>query len=338
MLKGKRAPRLTCVDLFSGAGGLSLGLKLAGFSPVLAVERDRDCCATYRAAFPQTLLWDKPIQECDFTPFSGVDLVAGGPPCQPFSSGGKRLAAHDPRDMIPEFIRAVREIQPKAFLMENVASLFGNPHREYFTAVETELETLGYLIVRKVLNAADYGVPQIRKRGFMIGVRCGKPFCFPKPTNGPGTGIPYVCAKSVLHPETPDGEPNIAKVTYAKNPHLRPSPFDGLMFNGGGRPIDVNQPCRTILASAGGNKTPWIDTLGSVPLYHRYLLNGGAPKSGVLKGARRLTLKECALIQSFPPEFPFQGKKSSRFRQVGNAVPPLLAKVLGLGLRRRLSR
>jgi DNA (cytosine-5)-methyltransferase 1 len=118
-------------------------------------------------------------------------------------------------------------------------------------------------------------------------------------------------------------------VTYAKRPQLRPSPYDGLLFNGGGRPIDLSAPARTILASAGGNKTPFYDVGEVVPLYHEHLRSGGTPREGRVPAARRLTVAECAALQSFPEDMVFVGTRSSQYTQVGNAVPPLLAEAIG---------
>jgi DNA (cytosine-5)-methyltransferase 1 len=104
------------------------------------------------------------------------------------------------------------------------------------------------------------------------------------------------------------------------------------MFNGGGRPIDLSVPCHTILAAAGGNKTHFFDTLGLVPAYHAHLAKGGKPRTGTLNGGRRLTVEESALLQTFDPSIRFAGSRSSRYTQIGNAVPPLLAEVLGQAL------
>ena len=229
--------------------------------------------------------------------------------------------------MVPEFLRALDEIRPRAFLMENVYGLASPSHRGYLKEILQATARLSFNIVWKVLYAADYGVPQKRRRLFLAGVAEGE-FDFPEPTHGEGRSLPHVPAGQVIG-NSPVGEPAQAPVWYAEKVDLRKSPYAGLLFNGGGRPIDLEQPCSTILASAGGNKTPWVDTLSIVPAYHAHLLRGGAPREGIVPGARRLSVEESALLQTFPEWLPFAGSKSSRFRQVGDAVPPRLAEVLG---------
>jgi DNA (cytosine-5)-methyltransferase 1 len=214
--------------------------------------------------------------------------------------------------------------------MENVPGLVAGDRFKYLSKVIGWFEGLGFQVAWKVVNAAEYGVPQKRRRLFLVGLRDAS-FEFPAPTHGPNRPNPFVCVRDVL-PKEGVGEPNPAKVFYAKNPDLRPSPYDGHLFNGGGRPINLDEPCHTILASAGGNKTHFLDTRGLVPDYHRHLSEGGAPRSGTLPGARRLTVKESALIQTFPGDMEFCGPKSAQYHQVGDAVPPLLARVIGTAM------
>jgi DNA (cytosine-5)-methyltransferase 1 len=319
-------------DLFSGAGGLSLGLEQAGFRSVMAVEIVKDACQTYSRLFPSANLMDTTIETLDFRHLRGrVDLVAGGPPCQPFSSGGKRLANADQRDMLPQYLRAIAEIQPPVFLMENVFGLATGDRAAYLEGFLTEFRNLGYEVTWKVVHAAEYGVPQKRRRLFVVGSRVGS-FAFPAPTHGPQAGVPYARAGDVLSRDRVIGTPNQSKVFYAKNPDLRPSFYDGHLFNGGGRPIHLDDLCPTILASAGGNKTHFIDTLDEVPGYHAALLRGEAPRVGTLPGGRRITVAESALIQTFPADVQFAGSSSSQYTQVGNAVPPRLAAQVGKAL------
>ncbi len=315
---------LTAVDLFCGAGGLSQGLHAAGFETVGAVEIGRDACATYRSAFPTTELFQTDIRDVDGRRWFGVDLVAGGPPCQPFSTGGLQRGREDGRDFLPVFVRVVSAVQPRAFLMENVPGLAG--FGDYLHATLAPLVGPYRISGPHIINAADYGVPQSRRRMIIVGCRDDQDFRVPAPK--PADRIP---AGEVLKYDL-FGEPNLSKVIYCKRPDLRPNPYHGQLFNGGGRPIDLAVPAPTILASAGGNKTHFLDCGGHVPAYHRHLRAGGAPRIGDLPGARRLTVAESAALQTFPRGFEFVGSRSSQYSQIGNAVPPRLAEILGQDL------
>lgn len=328
--------RPVAVDLFAGAGGLTLGLKAAGVETMCAVEYDRNAAETFAGHTPTADIIDRDISApgvlASLARYAGaIDLVYGGPPCQPFSSGGLREAGADARDMIPYFIRVVRLIRPPAVLMENVPGLIAAERARYFHAVVRELEAEGYRVTARVLHAPDYGVPQKRRRLFVVGLRGGAEFGFPPATHGPHCARPFVTVDDVLPPQQ-IGEPNPSVVVYAKNPDPRPSPYDGHLFNGGGRPIDRTAPAHTILASAGGNKTHFFDDLRLVADYHAHILAGGKPRTGVLPGGRRLTVLESQIIQTFDRDVRFAGSRSAQYTQVGNAVPPLLARVLGRAL------
>lgn len=323
---------LTSIDLFCGAGGLSLGLEQAGFRSVLGLDTNRDAMETYSRAFPNAKTVTESIVDYDFHQWRGVDLVAGGPPCQPFSNGGKRLAAKDGRDMIPEFARAVNEIAPRAFIMENVAGLLAPRNSEYMTKILSLFSDKYTILPPRIINAADYGVPQKRIRVVLIGLLKGA-IDFPAPTHSPER---YVNAGIVLRTGETQGRPNPSKVVYARKPDLRPSPYAGQLFNGGGRAINLGQPAPTILASAGGNKTHFIDESNAVPPYHKHLRDGGKPRVGELAGGRRITVLESALLQTFPASMEFSGSRSSQYAQIGNAVPPRLAEVVGASVARAL--
>lgn len=316
------------LDLFSGAGGLSLGLHNAGWEVVAAIEYDKYATATYQANFPDTQVIQADIKSVDFSKWRGkVELVAGGPPCQPFSVAGNQRAAYDERDCVPDFIRAVEAILPTAFVMENVPGLTTLRHQPYLQNILAQFEQLGYVVTKTILNAADFGVPQFRRRLFIVGLKVGG-FNFPKPTHGSARLLPYVTAGEALRNTPPDRQ-NTAIVSYAKKPVLRPSPYAGMLVNGGGRPINLDEPSQTIPATAGGNRTHIVDEAGVFLEYHHYLLSGGTPREGLVQGVRRLTVRESARIQSFPDTFAFTGPSSALYRQVGNAVPPRLAQVVG---------
>lgn len=209
------------VELFAGAGGLALGTELAGFRPAVTVEWDKWACDTMRenqkAGFPLVANWtvhEGDVRLVDWHEIGGVDLVTGGPPCQPFSMGGKARADTDPRDMFPATAEVIRELRPKAFLIENVRGLTRAAFANYFQYILLRLQhpahaaedyetwddhlrrlqaihttpsvnSLHYNIVWNLVNAADYGVPQQRHRVFFIGFRedVDADYAFPKPTH-----------------------------------------------------------------------------------------------------------------------------------------------------------
>ncbi|MCA8988701.1 MAG: DNA cytosine methyltransferase, partial [Planctomycetaceae bacterium] len=258
------------------------------------------------------------------------DLVCGGPPCQPFSLGGLRQADVDNRNMIPEFVRCVRECEPEMFLMENVPGLVSKKTRPYFDETLEKFRRLGFTINWSILYAPDYGVPQKRRRLFVLGSR-NRMLYFPKATHGPDADVPHPVSKDYIS-KVPLGDPPNSPVRYARSPDLRKSPYAGHIYNGGGRPIDLDAPCHTILASSGGYKTHWIDTEGIAPRYHAHLMNGGMPWEGKVPGARRLSTLECSIIQTFPEEMFFAGTRSSQYTQIGDAVPPRMAAALAESL------
>ena len=203
------------IELFSGAGGLALGLEGAGFNSVALVERNREACATLRLNRPQWNVLQDDVRTIDFAQFGPVELVAGGPPCQPFSMGGKAKGFCDSRDMFPEAVRAVRELSPKAFIFENVRGLLRSAFQDYVEFIRFQLtypdfpisenaswETnlrrlqrhhtsnssqtgLSYRVSINLADAANYGVPQRRHRVFFVGFRSDVDagWFFPKPTH-----------------------------------------------------------------------------------------------------------------------------------------------------------
>ncbi|GAB3024727.1 DNA cytosine methyltransferase [Oleiagrimonas citrea] len=327
---------LKAIDLFSGAGGLSFGLRDAGWDVVAALEYDKVAMATHAHNMPEMdHLWED-VRQVSFKRYRGaIDLVAGGPPCQPFSVSGKQLGHGDLRDMVPEFVRAVREVKPKAFLMENVAGLATSRFRSYLEERLDDLRALGYDVQWTVLNAADYGVPQKRQRLIIVGTSEPTEFAFPEPTHG-GRRKRHVSVARALK-GCPEDEPNTARVVYAKNPILRRSPYAGMLLNGKGRPLDMKAPSFTIPASAGGNRTHILDPDGVIERYHEHLISGGKPRRGDVEGCSRLTVRQSARLQAFPDNFEFVGRKSQRYAQIGNAVPPALATIVATQLKRALS-
>lgn len=316
---------MRAIDLFSGAGGLSLGLRMAGWDVVSAVDYDSAALDTHAHNMPGVEHYWGDIRDVSFKKYrNSVDLVAGGPPCQPFSVSGKQLGNDDLRDMVPEFVRVVDEVKPKAFLLENVHGLATTRFLPYLETKLQELRGLGYSVVWRVLNAADYGVPQKRLRLIVVGLRGKKEFLFPEPTHGADKKKPHKSVSKALL-KCPEDEPNRARVVYAKNPILRRSPYAGMLLNGKGRPLDLDAPSFTIPASAGGNRTHILDPEGVIRNYHAHLMRGGKPRKGDVEGCARLTVRQSARLQTFPDNFEFIGRRNQCYSQIGNAVPPVFA-------------
>ncbi|RYF30539.1 MAG: DNA cytosine methyltransferase [Comamonadaceae bacterium] len=328
---------MRALDLFSGPGGLSLGMKAAGFHPVACVEKNKDALETYAAHTADAEHHGQDVRTIPFDRYRGkIDIVFGGPPCQPFSTGGLRRGTADARNMFPEFMRALEETRPAAFFAENVPGLATAGRIGYLSSLIAEFEAAGYNVSWRVVSAADYGVPQKRRRLIIVGMRTGT-FWFPKPTHGSEGQQPHIASGTVISKEAPIGIPPDCPVIYARYPDPRRNPYAGHVYNGGGRPIELHGPCHTLLASAGGYKTHWIDTQDIAPEYSAHLMAGGAPRDGAVPGARRLTPEESKLIQTFPADMWFAGSRSSQYKQIGDAVPPVLAEALGRALYAQLN-
>lgn len=334
---------MKAVSLFSGAGGMDVGAAQAGFRIVLANEIDADACATYRLNHSATLFEGSVL---DLAPTMrldrSIDLVFGGPPCQGFSVAGK-MNPDDPRSkLIRSFFEIVNVVQPKAFVCENVKALAvlekWKPLREVLIREASELFNVEILLLR----ASDFGVPQNRERMFIIGVRkdiqsTDDPFSVIKKQLKRHFRAPDTVAQVIrsLGPAGAQGNRRVcnARITYAKSPVLRASPYAGMLFNGAGRPLREDGVAATLPASMGGNKTPIVDekaifegASSYVEEYHSVLVAGGGVKTGDAPHyLRRLTVDECLAFQSFPPDYELAGSKSAMFRQIGNAVPCKLA-------------
>ena len=162
---------LTCVEICAGAGGQALGLAMAGFVHAALVEYEEDYCKVLKANRPEWNVICADVHDFDGRPYKGVDLLAGGVPCPPFSVAGKQLGRDDERDLFPEAIRLIEEIQPRAVMLENVRGFLDASFDEYRNHIFTSIQNLGYTTHIKLLNASDYGVPQLRPRVVIIGIR-----------------------------------------------------------------------------------------------------------------------------------------------------------------------
>lgn len=371
------------VELFAGAGGLGMGVSKAGFKPVRVIEWDRWCCDTIRenrkAGNGLIHHWPEPIED-DVRKVSfldlrrKVDLVTGGPPCQPFSVGGRHRAHEDRRDMWSEAVRAVREIEPKAFIFENVKGLTRSSFEQYFNYILLQLtypeiarhddenwavhfahlqqhhtsaphEGLMYNVLPKVLNAANYGVPQRRERVVFVGFRSdiNAKWNFPRETHSLEALLWSQCQSDKYwdrHRVAPidrqlDGRLHLRGVSLRGKPQEKPwltvrdallglpdprlgltGDFRNHKFQGGARsypghtgsPLD--EPAKTLKAGVHG--VPGGENMLTYP-------------DGTV---RYFTVRESARLQTFPDDYELHGSWSEAMRQLGNAVPVELARVV----------
>ena len=183
---------LTCVEICAGAGGQALGLAMAGFAHVALVEYEEEYCKVLKQNRPEWNVVCADVHDFDGRPYKGVDLLAGGVPCPPFSIAGKRLGKEDERDLFPEAIRLIKEIQPRAVMLENVRGFLDPAFDEYREGVLASIHKRGYVTHIKLLNSSDYGVPQLRPRVVIIGIRKDQlgAFAYPdvRPNSAPSVG------------------------------------------------------------------------------------------------------------------------------------------------------
>ncbi|QRN94565.1 DNA cytosine methyltransferase [Archangium violaceum] len=383
------------IELFTGAGGLALGTHVAGFHHLGLYEWDEDACETLREnaraeALPGIREWrvhqaDVRINSYAIFGQGMLDLVAGGAPCQPFSLGGKHQAQDDSRNMIPEFVRAVRELQPRAFILENVKGLTRQSFRNYFEYIRLQLtyptvtkkrdeewtahlhrleevktkgrhKGLRYNVVTELLNAADYGVPQVRERVFFVGFRddTGLKWHFPEPTHSLDALVweqyitgDYWKRHGVRSPPSKPArlglklsdleerdEPFPTKPWKTVRDAIvdLPEPrvgrecgkFSNHKLNPGakaypghtGSPLDM--PAKTLKAGVHG--VPGGENMLALP-------------DGRL---RYFTVREAARLQTFPDSWHFEGAWSEAMRQLGNAVPVDLAAVVANSVAEKL--
>ncbi|MBM4389999.1 MAG: DNA (cytosine-5-)-methyltransferase [Deltaproteobacteria bacterium] len=303
-------PRLfSSVELCAGGGGQALGLEAAGFEHVALVERDAHACATLRQNRPKWNVIERRLEEFDARPFAGVDLVAGGVPCPPFSKAGKQLGAGDERNLFPEALRVVAECRPRAILLENVRGLLDPVFAEYRQWLGGQLADLGYTAQWRLLNASDFGVPQLRPRVVMVGLPtralASHPFAWPTPSPHP----PPTVGEALLAMMSARQWSGAA--TWARGAaSIAPTVVGGSHKHGG---PDLG-PTRAKRAWAALG----VDGMGIAD----------SPPPPDFIGMPRLTVAMVAQLQGFSPEWRFAGRKTHAYRQVGNAFPPPVARAV----------
>lgn len=380
---------MKAVELFAGAGGLGMGISAAGFQPHVVVEWDRYCADTINenAQKGHPLVKDWPVfcgdvRHFDFTGIpEGIELVSGGPPCQPFSIGGKHKAFMDQRDMFPQAIRAVREIKPKAFIIENVKGLTRAAFANYVEYIRLQLQHpelvqkkneaweghlgrlerhhtkggtrgLHYRLVTRLMNAADYGVPQKRERIFFVGIRSdlGVEFSFPEPTHSQDALIWQQCRSGIYWDRNKVSlddraisarfkaraarldEPGLLPwvtvrdaISDLPDPRKRHKVLNHRFQDGArsypghdGSPFD--EPAKTL--KAGDHGVPGGENMVRFP-------DGGV---------RYFTVRESARLQTFPDDYVFHGSWTETMRQLGNAVPVKLACIVAKAVHEHLEK
>lgn len=367
---------LGSLELFAGAGGLALGLQRAGFSPQAVVELDRRAVETLRVngstSGPAGVEWpvlQADVQTLSFEEFRGIDLIAAGPPCQPFSIGGHRRGRHDDRDLLPEALRAIREAKPKAFLIENVRGLTFPAASEYLNYTVAQLRTPSltvdglnepshirrlrevpgaereYRVVWRLINAADYGVPQQRVRLVIIGIRADlREWSWPTVTHGRRALMKALDGEAYWdrHGVTAAIRERNRVVTRATK---------GALLTGTDNAqvpwVTVRDMTRRLGEPGSEPADPQHQLIPGARLYKKHqgsLLDWPAKtvKAGVHgtpggehivrldDGSHRyFTVRECAVLQGFPTDYQLPSLRSVALRQLGNAVPVDLAEALG---------
>ncbi len=325
-LRGTTIKTLKYIDLFCGAGGFSLGFDKSGFENIFSVDIEEDFCKTYKTNFPTHKLITKDISQLTkeeikkLTESHEVDVVIGGPPCQGFSIAGNigRKFIDDPRNrLFKEFVRVVSIVNPKYFVMENVARLYTHNNHKTKEEIIEDFNKLGYEVKCTILNSADYGVPQIRKRVIFIGSRISNNILFPKVTHTKHKTVKeYLDDLPILN----SGEESHILNHKAMNHTKQMLEKMSFIKDGGDRkdiPIDLRPKSGDVRKYIKYNSNkPSITITGDMRKVFHYSQN------------RALTVRELARLQTFPDSFEFKGSSISTQQQVGNAVPPLMAEAI----------
>ncbi|MFA6458578.1 MAG: DNA cytosine methyltransferase [Patescibacteria group bacterium] len=357
------AKKIKVVDLFSGVGGLSFGFaRDDDYQIIAANEILPDMARAYELNHPGVKMYCKDIKnfglkdlQKDFNLKKGeIDLVVGGPPCQAYSTVGKRLI-DDPRGkLFQEYHRVLKEIQPKAFLFENVKGLLSMQGGELFKTILDLFESLGYRVEYKVLNSADFGVPQIRERVIIFGTKLNRKFNYPEPTHCNSNfevslfnrnlkpyltiaeainDLPFISsgAESFEYSSSPQNEfqksmrKNSPKILMDHNAPKNNAKLVKIMqcLPDGGTPADLPQEMRPTSGFKNTYCRLWWNRPS--PTITRNLSTPSSSRCIHPKAPRPLTTREGARLQCFPDDYIFYGSRSSRNLQIGNAVPTFLS-------------
>lgn len=306
------------LELCAGAGGQAIGLEKAGFEHQGLVEIDSYCCQTLKLNRPNwnVIEQDLRIFKSKAQDFAGVDLVAGGLPCPPFSVAGKQLGALDERNLFPDALDIIDAVRPKAVMIENVRGFLGAVFEDYRSSLKQQLKKLGYEADWRLLNASDFGVPQLRPRVVIVATK----------------------REYWQHFEWPDVE--------RINPKSVGETLHKLMRSNGWPGADAWRDRADDIAPTlvGGSKKHGGPDLGPTRAkaawaalgVNGHTLADEAPDRDYV-GMPRLTVPMVALLQGFPPEWKFSGRKTAAYRQVGNAFPPPVAEAVASAVKTAIS-
>ena len=336
--------KYTCIDSFCGAGGLGLGLQRAGFEILLSFDIDKLCIETIKA---NTKYFSHPAQAADIADMLNgrllkkcnlkrgeLFLLAGGPPCQGFSVQRRGSDIDERNNLVLKYGKLIEELYPMYFVMENVSGIAGKRGKTILAQLIEDVETIGYYVHVDLLDAQDYGVPQRRKRYIIVGERkdMGKHYSYPKPVGEKHTvretigDLPAPPEDGSDHPDIPLhrrdrlSELNLARIRAVKEGQGR----DDL-------PEDLLADCHKVDSSVIGfrsvyGRMAWDDVAPTITARFDSFTRG---KFGHPVQDRSISLREGALLQTFPKDFIFTGNKVDIARQIGNAVPPILAEQIG---------
>lgn len=314
--KAKADGNLTCVEICAGAGGQAIGLDRAGFKHVALVEYEREYCDVLKGNKPDWNVICGDVHKFDGSAYYGVDLLAGGVPCPPFSVASKQLGKDDDRDLFPQAIRLIAEIRPRAVMLENVRGFLDPKFDAYRNSIITAITGLGYRTTIKLLQANDFGVPQIRPRIVIVGIRNDEKglFEYPMPSRktAPTVGI---ALRKMMGANGWKG----LDAWVARANRIAPTVVGGSKKHGG--PDLGPTRARRAWGELG------VDGLGIA----------NEPPGKDFIGMPKLTKEMIAVVQGFPTHWNFGKKKTAACRMIGNAFPPPVAEAVGVQIRRCLN-
>ena len=299
---------LNSIEVCAGAGGQALGLEQAGFEHLSLVEIEPAACQTLQINRPHWNVVNGDIHHYSADRWRGIDLFAGGVPCPPFSKAGKQLGQDDERDLFPEALRLIDECKPQAVMLENVRGFLDGVFEEYRAGILAQLKKLGYTCQCRLIHASDFGVPQLRPRVIIVGLNAtaASYFHWPEPSAKPSPTV----GETLIDLMAAGGWAG-ADDWQAKACHIAPTLVGGSKKHGG---PDLG-PTRAKKAWADLG----VDGMGIA----------NEPPAPDFVGSPRLTVRMAARIQGFPDSWQFSGKKTSAYRQIGNAFPPPVAAAVG---------